>query len=406
MAFEREQSLILQKRLKEPRRFIQSLLGPRQVGKTTLVKKVCENLKLKHFLFISADEPYLHQFQNLNEIWQNFSTKISQEGGEGLLVIDEIHKYPDWNEVVKARWDADTRKEINLKIVILGSAPLLIQNGLSDSLAGRFEVIDVPHWNYIEVHAAFQKNLDQFIYFGGYPGPYHLIDDEERWRSYIKNSLIETTIARDIMLLTRIEKPALLRQLFYLACQYSGQVLSYQKMLGQLQDAGNTTTLAHYLELLSAVGFVKGLQKFTGSKVVSRSSSPKLQVYNTGLLSALSEFDFKTAYASPEKWGRWVESAVGAHLLNKAIGSSYKIEYWKEGNYEVDFVISHGKSVVGIEVKSGRKREIVSGLNEFKKKFKPQRCHVIGLDGIEFNEFFKMNIQDLFNATSGSKFYF
>jgi uncharacterized protein len=384
-------------RLAEPRQFLQVYLGPRQVGKTTLAQVVFDNFEGSK-LFISADEPELSGAQNLNEIWQLFSSKIKGLKKTGLLIIDEIHKYPDWEKVVKARWDEDSRNKISLKVIILGSAPLLIQKGLSESLAGRFEVIHFPHWFYLETQKAFKLTLDEYIFFGGYPGSLSLIKDESRWRSYIKNALIETTIARDIMLLARIDKPALLRQLFYLSCEYSGQVLSYQKMTGQLQDAGNTTTLANYLHLLSAVGFVTGLQKFTGSLVMTRASSPKLQVYNTALLSALCGQDYKAVKAVPEKWGRWVESAVGAHLLNKIMGTDYKLEYWKEGQYEVDFILRSGKKVIALEVKSGKKREAYSGLIELQKKYKIHRSLVIGPIGISLNEFFQMEIEDLFDG--------
>jgi hypothetical protein len=384
-------------RVKETRQFIQVLLGPRQVGKTTIAKDIFDSFKGPK-LFLSADDPGLSNSQNLDELWQSLSEKISDQKKDGLLIIDEIHKYHQWEKIVKARWDEDSRKKIALKVFILGSAPLLIQKGLTESLAGRFEVTEVPHWLFEETHQAFGLSLDEYIYFGGYPGSLPLIRDETRWNSYIKNSLIETTISRDIMLLTRIDKPALLRQLFFLACEYSGQILSYQKMVGQLQDAGNTTTLAHYLELLAAVGFVKGLQKFSGSKVLTRSSSPKLQVYNTALLSALSNESFETARQTPEKWGRWVESAVGAHLLNKAMGTNYKIEYWKEGPYEVDFVLSLGKKVVALEVKSGKKKEGLAGLAEIRKKHNIHRGLIIGPLGISLPEFFKMDLEDFFNT--------
>lgn len=382
-------------RLHEPRRFIQVLLGPRQVGKTTIAKEVLDEFKGLS-LFLSADDPELSSSQNLDELWRSFSRQAEESKKNSLLIIDEIHKYPNWEKIVKARWDTDTRNKTPLKVMILGSAPLLIQKGLSESLAGRFEVIDIPHWNYEETHMAFSLSLNEFIYFGGYPGSLPLIKDETRWRAYIKNSLIETTISRDIMLLTRIDKPALLRQLFYLACTYSGQVLSYQKMVGQLQDAGNTTTLAHYLDLLSAVGFVKGLQKFTGSKVLTRSSSPKLQVYNTALLSALSTESFTTLKQSPEKWGRWVESAVGAHLLNQSIGTDYKVEYWKEGSFEVDFVVSIAKKVVAIEVKSGSKKENLPGMSEIRKRHKIHNSLIIGHGGLPLDQLFKMTLEDLF----------
>ncbi|MBC7419284.1 MAG: ATP-binding protein [Bdellovibrio sp.] len=395
MSYHRELEEKIADQVAEPRHFIQVLLGPRQVGKTTIAKDIFDKFKGPK-VFISADDPGLSESQNLAEYWNLLREKILAQKKDGLLIIDEIHKYHQWEKTVKAYWDEDSRKKTKLKVIILGSAPLLIQKGLSESLAGRFEVTEVPHWMYEEAHQAFKVNIDEYIYFGGYPGSLNLINDENRWKSYIKNSLIETTISRDIMLLTRIDKPALLRQLFFLSCEYSGQILSYQKMVGQLQDAGNTTTLAHYLELLSAVGFVKGLQKFTGSKVLTRASSPKLQVYNTALLSALSNESFETIKQSPEKWGRWVESAVGAHLLNKLMGTAYKLEYWKEGPYEVDFVLSLGKKVVAIEVKSGKKKESLPGLAEIRKKHNIHRALVLGPQGIPLSEFFKMDLEDFF----------
>jgi predicted AAA+ superfamily ATPase len=397
MSYHRQLEKIIAQRIKEPRQFIQVLLGPRQVGKTTIAKQIFKNFKGAK-TFLSADDPALSGSQDLDELWRSCGSVVNEQKKDGLLIIDEIHKYPNWEKVVKARWDEDSRKGTKLKVLLLGSAPLLIQKGLTESLAGRFEISEIPHWIFDEAHEAFDVNLDEYIYFGGYPGALPLIGDEARWKSYIKNSLIETTISRDIMLLTRIDKPALLRQLFFLSCEYSGQILSYQKMVGQLQDAGNTTTLAHYLELLSAVGFVRGLQKFTGSKVLTRSSSPKLQVYNTALLSALSNESFRVVRRTPEKWGRWVESAVGAHLLNKAMGTTYKVEYWKEGPYEVDFVLSDGEKVVALEVKSGRKKEGLAGLSEIRKRHSIHRGLVVGSQGISLPEFFEMDLEDFFKG--------
>jgi len=171
---------------------------------------------------------------------------------------------------------------------LLGSSPLLVQQGLSESLAGRFEILRIGHWSFSEMRDAFGLTVDQYLYFGGYPGSAALINDEERWRRYLLDSLIETTLARDILLMNRVDKPALLRQMFRLGCEYSGQILSYQKMLGQLQDAGNTTTLAHYLDLLSGAGMLCGLSKFSSEVVRQRGSSPKLQVLNNGLMTAQS----------------------------------------------------------------------------------------------------------------------
>src|SRR5277367_351268 len=249
----------LLKRLHEKRRFVQVLAGPRQVGKTSVVRQVMEASKIPAH-YASADEPTLRDRTWLEQQWDiaRLKTKEGKTGEGELLVIDEIQKIANWSSVVKLLWDEDTRSGIPLKVVLLGSAPLLIQSGLTESLAGRFEVIAAPHWSFTEMREAFGWNLEQYIFYGAYPGAAELISDPERWRRYILDSLIETTISRDILLQTRIDKPALLRRLFQLGCASSGQILSYQKMIGQLTDAGNTTTLAHYLELLQGAGMRPG----------------------------------------------------------------------------------------------------------------------------------------------------
>ncbi len=259
--------------------------------------------------------------------------------------------------------------------------------GLSESLADRFEVIRVPHWSFGEMREAFDWGLDQFVFFGGYPGSAPLIGDEARWRRYIADALIETTLARDILLMTRVDKPALLRQLFQLGCDYSGQILAYQKMLGQLQDAGNATTLAHYLNLLAGAGMMTGLAKFAGQRVRQRGSSPKLQVLNTALISALSSLSFAAVREDGELWGRWVESAVGAHLVNSAMGTAMEVFYWRERGKEVDFVLRSGRTVVAFEVKSGRRRENLPGMEAFARAFAPQRRLLVGGQGITVEEF-------------------
>jgi hypothetical protein len=121
-----------------------------------------------------------------------------------------------------------------------------------------------------------------------------------------------------VLLLSRVDKPALLRRTFELACRYSGQVLSYSKMLGQRPDAGNATTLAHYLDLLAGAGLVTGLQKYAGDVARRRGSSPKLQVMSTALVTAPSGLTLAEARRDGEFWGRFVEPAVGAHLANAA----------------------------------------------------------------------------------------
>jgi len=391
--FVRAQGAVLRKRLAEPRRFIQVVAGPRQTGKTTLVRRVAAEAGAR-FRYASADEPTLRERGWIAEQWEAARLEAGAAGrGGALLVLDEIQKIPGWSETVKRLWDEDTRAKRPLKAVLLGSAPLLIQRGLTETLAGRFEVLRLPHWSFAEMREAFGFSLEQYLYFGGYPGAAPLIGEPQRWARYIADSLIETTISRDVLLLTRVDKPALLRRLFELGCRYSGQVLSYTKMLGQLQDAGNATTLAHYLDLLTAAGMVTGLQKFAGGAARSRGSIPKLQVLNTALMTAQSGVAFEEARADREFWGRLTESAVGAHLANAAATGICELYYWRERNREVDFVARAGRVVIAIEVKSGRAREPQPGLDAFAEAFKPKRRLLVGGDGIPVGDFLAQPVE-------------
>lgn len=379
--------------LAEPRRFMQVVAGPRQVGKTTLVQQVVDTLDLPT-RYASADEPMLRGADWIAQQWEAARITAAGAGKQGaLLVLDEIQKIPGWSESVKRLWDEDTRARRRLKVVLLGSAPLLVARGLSESLAGRFEILHLPHWSFAEMRDAFGFSLEQYLFFGGYPGAAPLVTEPERWARYIIDALIETSISRDVLLLSRVDKPALLRRLFDLACHYSGQILSFTKMLGQLQDAGNTTTLAHYLELLEGAGMVAGLQKFAGDKSRSRGSSPKLQVLNTALMTATSGLDFAEARADREFWGRLVESAVGAHLVNAAHRGVCNVFYWRERAEEVDFVVRAGRTLTAIEVKSGRARGSRSGLASFGATFRCKRQLLIGGDGIPIEDFLSKPVE-------------
>lgn len=383
--FLRPQSAVLAARLAERRRFIQVVAGPRQVGKSTLVQQVTDASALP-VRQASADEPTLRGADWIAQQWE--AARLSIEDAEGaVLVLDEIQKIPGWSETVKRLWDEDTRAKRPLKAVLLGSAPLLIAQGLTESLAGRFEVLPLSHWSYAEMRAAFGWPVDAYVFYGGYPGAAPLIGDPARWARYVLDSLIETSISRDVLLLTRVDKPALLRRLFELACRYSGQVLSYTKMLGQLQDAGNTTTLAHYLELLAGAGMVCGLPKYAGDAARSRGSSPKLQVLNTALMTAASGYTLAEARADREFWGRLVESAVGAHLANAAMRGECALHYWRERNREVDFAVRAGRRLTAIEVKSGRAPQAHPGTAAFVQAFKPKRSLLVGGDGIALDDF-------------------
>lgn len=384
----------LLERIREPRKFIQVLLGPRQVGKTTLALQVAEVVG-KPCHYVSADLATLEDLAWLRQQWEIARKKAEGEKG-ALFIIDEVQKIPHWSEMIKALWDHDTLKKINLSVIILGSSPWLMQKGLSESLAGRFETIPVTHWSFAEMHKYSEWSLEKFLYFGGYPGAASLADEENpsRWINYINESLIETTISRDILLMTQVNKPVLLRRLFHLGCSYSGQILSYTKILGELQDAGNTTTLSHYLELLSSVGLLCGLQKYAQQKVRQKGSSPKFCVFNTALMTAQASKSFSEARQDHAFWGRLVESAVGAYLLNAIRGTQIELFYWREGDKEVDFVLRYGSILTAIEVKSNNDKGNLSGMNLFMKKFNPTSCLLVGNEGIPLEEFFSTPIKN------------
>lgn len=388
-SYQRSQFTALAQRLREPRYFIQVLAGPRQVGKSTLARQVADELPFP-VRYVSADEPTLHGTDWISSQWQVARLSVSAAGA--LLIVDEVQKIPGWSETIKRLWDEDTRSNCPLRVMLLGSAPLLVTRGLTESLAGRFELTTLSHWSYAEMRDAFGWSLEDFLYFGGYPGAVPLIRDPARWARYIQDSLVETSLSRDVLLMTRVDKPALLRRVYELACRYSGQVLSFNKMLGQLQDAGNTTTLAHYLELLSGAGMVTGLQKYAGDVARSRASSPKLQVLNTALMTAASGLSPTEVRQDPEFRGRLVESAIGAHLAGAALRGECRLHYWREGNQEVDFVVQTGQSLCAIEVKSGRVPRIHSGIAAFSRTFAPRHALLVGDGGIPVEDFLTLPV--------------
>jgi len=381
--FSRSVLAALVDRWSESRRFIQVLAGPRQVGKTTLAHQALEQIELPS-RYASADDVAGRGRDWVIEQWELGRLLAADNRRRGaILVLDEVQKVPGWSETVKRLWDEDGRAGTKLRVALLGSSPLLVGRGLSESLAGRFETIHVAQWDFAEMQTAFGWSLDRYVFFGGYPGAAPLVGDEERWRRYILDSLVETSVSRDILLLTRVDKPSLLRQLFGLACAYSGQVLSYTKMLGQLADAGNTTTLAHYLELLRGAGLVAGLPKFSGSEVRRRGSSPKLLALDTGLVSAIGGRSFSDVRADGTAWGRLVETAVGAHLVRAGLD----VSWWRDGNREVDYVVRRSERVTAIEVKSGVARTGLPGMAALADRFAVDRRLLVGSEGIELDEF-------------------
>lgn len=370
------------------------LAGPRQVGKSTLVRQVVQELTIPYSVEV-ADAVDPKDSDWIRRIWEGARTTMALRGEqERLLVIDEIQKIDNWSEVVKREWDEDTRRHIQLKVVLLGSSRLLLKKGLTESLAGRFELIRLGHWSYLEMHEAFGMTLDQYIYFGGYPGAAPLVEDEKRWRKYIKDSLVAPSIEKDVLMTSTIYKPALMKQLFELGCSYSAEMLSLTKLMGQLQDAGNVTTLAAYLELLDQCTLLKGLQKYAHDDARKRSSIPKYQVYNNALLTAYKGRSFLTDRIDTKLWGRWVESAIGAHLIGSAEELDYQIFYWRESSLGVDFILVNKGEVTAIEVKSGR-RGMNSGLPAFAKTFHPHRSFVVGTGGVSIEDFLSSDLEAL-----------
>lgn len=382
-------------RMNEPRQFIQVLAGPRQVGKSTLMDQALAECPLPNYLF-NADGINENDTDWIRRVWESARSQMdTRQQTEAVLVIDEIQKIKNWSEMVKREWDADTRNRRKLKVFLLGSSRLMLRKGLTESLAGRFELIRLGHWSWQEMSDAFGWTLDNWIYYGGYPGTAGFIKDMRRWKKYVKESLVAPAIEKDVILTSNIYKPALMKQLFELGCSYSAELLSLTKTLGQLQDAGNVTTLSSYLNILNECNLLAGLQKYANDDARRYQSVPKYQVYNNALLTAYRGTTYEKDRIDTNVWGRWVESAVGAYLLGGADEGGYKVYYWHERSDEVDYILVRQGNVLALEVKSGR-RGMNSGLPNFCERFHPKLALVIGTDGIPFAEFFKLRVEDLF----------
>ena len=391
----RQEYDVLRRRLGEPRKFIQVVLGPRQIGKTTVVRQVLHDINKPH-LYFSADDTAVAGSAWLASCWTAARLEAQTHPDAGcVLVIDEIQKVPNWSETVKRQWDDDTWNERNIKVVLLGSSRALILQGLSESLMGRFEEIRMTHWTYAEMRDCFGLTVDEFIYFGGYPGAVEMMQDEARWKVYVRNSMIDATVNRDIFEDVRIGKAALLRKTLELGAAYSGKILSLTKLLGEIQDAGNVMTIAGYLERLNQCGLLGTFQKFSVDDARRRASIPKFQVHNNALLTALSAGTFEQVRNDPVKWGHYVESAVGAYLISQAYRLQFEVFYWRDGNNEVDFVLRKDGKVVALEVKSNHER-YTKGLDVFCQKFRPNVALIVGSGGLPLETFLETPITDLF----------
>ncbi|MBC5646580.1 ATP-binding protein [Parabacteroides sp. BX2] len=393
--YKRSEYHTIKNRLEEQRRFIQVVMGARQIGKSTVVKQVLKDLDVPYQLF-SADNVPATNGAWISNCWAAVRSLKDSKGVESIiLVIDEIQKIANWSEVVKKEWDDDTFHDRNIKVLLLGSSRVLLEKGLSESLAGRFEEIRMSHWSYTEMKECFDFSLDQYLFYGGYPGAASLINDDDRFQQYIQSSIIEATINKDILMDTPISKPALLRQTFELGAAYSGGLLSLNKMLGSLQDAGNTATLAGYIHLLDESGLLCGLQKFSIDTARRKASIPKLQVYNNALKMVYSPFTFEQAILDRKAWGHIFESGIGAYLVSQAFIHRFEVFYWRERNDEVDFILRKKGSVIAIEVKSNAEKQ-TEGLEKFRQLFNPQSSFIVGDGGIGVEDFFSMDIRKLF----------
>ena len=361
------------------------LVGPRQVGKTTIARQLADSLGFPAVV-ATADSPTPLDGAWLETQWRRALMQASN--GPVLLVLDEVQKVSGWSESVKLLWDSRDFAQ-DIRVLLLGSSALLMQDGLTESLAGRFLLHRCPHWSFAECRDAFGWTLEQWIFFGGYPGAAAFAHDESLWKRYVVDSLIETVLARDVYQMARVGKPALLRHLFALAATLPAQIVSYTKMLGQLQDAGNTTTLAHYLRLLEGAFLLSGLELFSRGTQRKRGSSPKLVLWNNALVNALGLRSFEQAASDPVWWGRLVENAVGAHLCNGLGSMEYGVTYWRDGKYEVDYVVERGKDIWAIEVKSGTSGD-AKGLERFRASYPEAKTLMVGGPGIPLEEFFSL----------------
>lgn len=391
MEFKRQLASILLSRIKEARNKIQVEIGPRQVGKTMAMEQALRDYG-DGFTYRLAESVGMNPLQWLESEW-SAARQLALKNNGYLLVVDEIQKIFGWSDLVKRLWDEDSFNHVPLKVVLLGSSRLLLQKGLNESLQGRFEIIDAWHWDYQEMKEAFGFSVEDYVLYGGYPGAVPFLADEKRWRNYIVDSIIEPSISKDILQLEKVSKPELLQRVFTLGCQYSAKILSYQKMLGQLQDAGNATTLAHYLRLLGEAGLVKGLEKYFEEPVRTRASSPKLAVCDNALSTALSPYSFEGIKNDHARWGHCVESAFGAHLIATARKDAVEVMYWNASVKEVDYVLRKGDKLAAIEVKS-QQADDVSGIKEFKSKYPQAKPYLIGGQGIPLETAFTLSAKD------------
>lgn len=395
--YQRQHLNILTSRMAEPRRRMQIVMGPRQVGKSTLVGQFTEAISVP-FDFFAADGVNRFDSSWIPNKWQQVRMRMDiHSEQEHILIIDEVQKIRGWSEQVKKEWDEDSRSHRNLKVILLGSSRLLLQKGLEESLEGRFETIKMGYWDWQEMHEAFGFSMDEYVYFGGFPGLAPDIQDEDRWRSLMEDSIISPIMTRDILEVEEIRNPALLRQVFELACIESAKELSLTKMQGTM-NCGTVPTIKNYLDILNKSMIVQPLQNYSPSRVKEKQSVPKMQVFNNAFRNRFGTFSFDEARVDPAEWGRQIESAVGAHLANRSMMDDYELFYWRnERRQECDYVLRKGQALVAIEVKSGSVDKTV-GFEKFKEQFadKVTAAFIVGPQALPLEDFFIMDLKSLF----------
>lgn len=395
--FERKHLQVLLSRMAEPRRRMQIVMGPRQVGKSTMVLQFTKQT-IVPVDFFAADNVPRSDTRWISNRWQESRMKMDLHGEEErILVIDEIQKIEGWSEQVKKEWDEDTRLQRNLKVILLGSSRILLQKGLEESLEGRFEALKMGYWEWQEMHDAFGFTMEEYIYFGGFPGLAPDIRDEDRWRDLMESSIISPILSRDILEIDEIRNPALLRQVFELACMESAKELSLTKMQGSM-NSGSVPTIKSYLDILDKTMTVRPLGKYSPSPVTEKRSVPKMQVYNSGFRNRYDLFSFDEARANPAEWGRQVESAVGAHLANRSVLDNFELLYWRnDKRQECDYVLKKGQALIAIEVKSSRADDL-SGFEKFKNLYADRiaEAFIVGPEGLPLEDFFNLNLKPLF----------
>lgn len=351
LSFQACRSVLLKRMYEKAPNRIQLLVGPRQVGKTTLLLELEKKFKKRAF-YAALDSPE----SSMPGFWERFWTRVEEAAQSGktlVVLLDEVHGLPNWSLLLKSKWDRIVKDQLPIHIVATGSSALKLSTDSRESLAGRFERLILTHWMLSDFMKAFHlslaKAVDLFIKMGAYPGAFQYISAFSRWKAYVRDAIVEPAIGRDIMALAPIRRPALLRQVFAICMAAPAQIISLQKIVGQLQDAGAIETVSYYLSLLEEAFLVAAIAKYSPRELRMRSSPPKIIVLSNALMAAMDQNDPPDAKKDPVRFGAWVENAC----LAKAWNAGQKVTYWREEPFEVDAIVEGSWGKWAIEVKTG-----------------------------------------------------